>query len=49
MAMILLLVGIVSPADAEVERNVLLDNAFKMLDEGNGQLYNAFLRYCLAI
>ena len=35
MAMILLLVGIVSPADAEVERNVLLDNAFKMLDEGN--------------
>ena len=35
LVMILLLAGMISPAVAEVERNVLLDNAFKMLEEGN--------------
>ena len=35
LVLILLLAGMVPAAGAEVERNVLLDNAFKMLDEGN--------------
>ena len=35
LMMILCLAGTVIPAGAEVERNVLLDNAFKMLEEGN--------------
>ena len=35
LAVVLCLAGLVPAAQAEVERNVLLDNAFKMLDEGN--------------
>ena len=35
LVLILLLAGMIPCAGAEVERNVLLDNAFKMLDEGN--------------
>ena len=35
LMIILCLAGTAIPAGAEVERNVLLDNAFKMLEEGN--------------
>ena len=35
LAVVACLAGLVPAAQAEVERNVLLDNAFKMLEEGN--------------
>ena len=35
LAVVICLAGLVPAAQAEVERNVLLDNAFKMLDAGN--------------
>ena len=35
LAVVICLAGLVPAAQAEVQRNVLLDNAFKMLDEGN--------------
>ena len=35
LVLIILLAGMIPFAGAEVERNILLDNAFKMLEEGN--------------